>query len=75
LFLGCDGIWERYGEDFVGVTEEFRRDLGVGQVREMKEEMRGQEVLKMFFNRNINPSDASPYGRDNMTAVLVQFKK
>jgi hypothetical protein len=37
--------------------------------------LRGLEVLKEFFDRNINPNNTSPYGRDNMTALMVEFKR
>jgi hypothetical protein len=35
------------------------------------------EVLRGFFDININPgtSNADPFGRDNMTALLIEFKK
>jgi hypothetical protein len=31
----------------------------------------------MFFDKNINngTQQGDPYGRDNMTAILVEFKK
>jgi len=32
-------------------------------------------VLKEFFDKNINPNNGNPYGRDNMTAIIVDFKK
>lgn len=35
------------------------------------------ELLKAFFDKNINPGTAKtdPYGRDNMTAIVIEFLK
>ena len=62
--VGCDGIWEKYGDDHVELTRYFREALKTKN---------SSECLKDFFNKNINPgtNKTDPYGRDNMTAIIV----
>ena len=68
LLVGCDGIWEKYENDSGELLEWCLEGLKTSN---------SSEVLKAFFEKNINPgtSNTDPYGRDNMTSVLVEFKK
>ena len=68
MIIGCDGIWEKYENETAKLTQEFKEGLKTSN---------SSEVLKTFFDKNLNPgtSNTDPYGRDNMTAVLVEFKK
>lgn len=66
--VGCDGIWEKYGDDSVELTKYFAENLKT---------LNSSDCLKVFFDKNLNPgtNNTDPYGRDNMTAILVEFKK
>ena len=68
MIVGCDGIWEKYGDDHAQLTMEFREGL---------KKSHSSDCLKQFFDRNLNNGEGKtdPLGRDNMTAVLVEFKK
>lgn len=68
LIIGCDGIWQKYENDTDKLTKFFADSLKTSN---------SSEVLKTFFDKNLNPgtNKTDPYGRDNMTAVLVEFKK
>jgi serine/threonine protein phosphatase PrpC len=64
MIIGCDGIWEKYGDNCAELTKEFRESL---------KKMNSSECLKAFFDKNLNPgtNNTDPYGRDNMTAILI----
>ncbi len=68
LIIGCDGIWEKYGDDSEELTKTFVNDLKT---------FNSSDSLKFFFDKNLNTGETNtdPYGRDNMTAILVEFKK
>ena len=68
LVVGCDGIWEKYGDDHEKLTIEFKEALKTHH---------SSDCLKHFFDKNLNSgqSQTDPYGRDNMTAILLEFKK
>lgn len=68
LLIGCDGIWEKYGDDHEQLTKHFLSEL---------KQFNSSDCLKQFFDKNLNPgtTPTDPYGRDNMTAILIEFKK
>ena len=68
ILIGCDGIWEKYGDDHEQLTRHFITELRT---------YNSSDCLKQFFDKNLNPgtTPTDPYGRDNMTAILLEFKK
>ena len=68
LVVACDGIWQKYGDDSSQVTKYFVENL---------KKKNSTQCLKQFFDENLNPgtSKTDPYGRDNMTAILIEFKQ
>jgi serine/threonine protein phosphatase PrpC len=68
LVIGCDGVWEKYGDDHEQLTKQLREEL---------KQFNSSDCLKRFFDKNLNPgtTPTDPYGRDNMTAILLEFKK
>ena len=65
IILGCDGIWQKYEDDHVKLTEHFNKEL---------ETKSGNDALKDFFDQNIATTMGNtPYGKDNMTAILIEF--
>lgn len=68
LIIGCDGIWQKYENETAKLTKYFVDGL---------KKSNSSDCLKEFFDKNLNPgtNQTDPYGRDNMTAVLVEFKK
>ena len=68
IVVACDGIWQKYDDNSPKLIKEFLESLKTSN---------SSEVLKAFFDKNLNPgtSNTDPYGRDNMTAIIVEFKK
>lgn len=64
IIIGCDGIWEKYEETTALLTKYFLDNLKTSN---------SSDCLKAFFEKNINSgtSNNDPWGRDNMTAILM----
>lgn len=67
ILIGCDGIWEKYGDDHIELTKQFRGDL---------KKDHALNCLKNFFDKNLSVTmQSGPYGKDNMTALIIELKK
>lgn len=66
IIIGCDGIWERY--------EDNSEPFGVLLKEQLASTGNAKTVLENFFNDNLSKGGVNPQGRDNMTAILVEFK-
>jgi serine/threonine protein phosphatase PrpC len=65
MVVACDGIWERFEEDSGPLMTQIK-----GELSQQKD---GKTVLENFFDENISKGGIQPHGRDNMTAILVEF--
>ena len=64
IIMGCDGIWERYEDNSEPFAIMLKTQLATTDAK---------TVLENFFDDNLSKGGMNPQGRDNMTAVLVEF--
>jgi protein phosphatase 1G len=73
VIMGCDGIWECISN--TGISEYiYDKENNINNVNKNKE-LNLEKILEDLFERNIAKSDEEENGCDNMTAILIQFKK
>jgi serine/threonine protein phosphatase PrpC len=67
VIMGCDGIWECITN--TGISDYiYDKENNVS-------ELNLEKILEELFERNIAKSEEEENGCDNMTAILIQFKK
>lgn len=67
VLLACDGLWEAYGDDHVKLTKYFQLQL---------QKSHALDALKNFFDKNLSKNKTiGPYGKDNMTGIIIELKK
>ena len=73
VIMGCDGIWECISN--TGISEYiYDKENNINNGNKNKE-LNLEKILEDLFERNIAKSDEEENGCDNMTAILIQFKK
>ena len=73
VIMGCDGIWECISN--TGISEYiYDKENNIINGNKNKE-LNLEKILEDLFERNIAKSDEEENGCDNMTAILIQFKK
>ena len=71
--MGCDGIWECISN--TGISEYiYDKENNINNGNKNKE-LNLEKILEDLFERNIAKSEEEENGGDNMTAMLIQFKK
>lgn len=76
VIMGCDGIWECISN--TGISEyiyDKENNINNGNNSNKNKELNLEKILEDLFERNIAKSDEEENGCDNMTAILIQFKK
>jgi serine/threonine protein phosphatase PrpC len=64
MVIACDGIWERYEADSAPLMSQFKTKLS---------RYGAKEVLENFFDENLAKGGVEAQGRDNMTAIMLEF--
>ena len=73
VIMGCDGIWECISN--TGISEYiYDKENNIINGNKNKE-LNLEKILEDLFERNIAKSEEEENGCDNMTAILIQFKK
>ena len=73
VIMGCDGIWECISN--TGISEYiYDKENNINNGNKNKE-LNLEKILEDLFERNIAKSEEEENGCDNMTAILIQFKK
>jgi protein phosphatase 1G len=76
VIMGCDGIWECISN--TGISEyiyDKENNINNGNNSNKNKELNLEKILEDLFERNIAKSEEEENGCDNMTAILIQFKK
>jgi serine/threonine protein phosphatase PrpC len=65
--MGCDGVWELMtGEEICQIVDEkFRQNPNI----------KVSAVMEEILDRGLSPDTTQGIGCDNMSGVIVQFRK